>query len=195
MNIPIQEKLIIICAPSGAGKSTIAIALLNFFSNLAFSVSAVTREKREGEIEGKNYYFLSIKEFKQKIANEEFVEYEENYKNIFYGTLKSEIDRLHKENKVILFDVDVRGAESLKKIYGDNALVIFIKAPWEMLKERLISRGTDSPERIAERLEVAHKELQFEFTDVPDVVIENIDLDVAIKNAKNAVFHFMDIAA
>lgn len=191
-NIVSQEKLIVICAPSGAGKSTIAKALLNYFPNLAFSVSAVTRGKRDGEIEGKNYYFLSNEEFRSKIANGEFLEYEENYKNIFYGTLKSEIDRLHKDNKVILFDVDVRGAESIKKIYGDRALVMFIKAPWEMLKERLIKRGTDSPERITERLEVAHKELQFEFTDIPDVIIENIDLDHAIDEAKKAVSNFLN---
>ena len=189
----LNEKLIVICAPSGAGKSTIAKALLSYFPNLAFSVSAVTRQKREGEVDGKNYYFLSDEEFKSKISNGEFLEYEENYKNIFYGTLKSEIERLHKENKAILFDVDVRGAESIKKIYGENALVIFIKAPWEKLKERLENRGTDSPERIVERLEVAHKELQFEFTDIPDVVIENIILDKAVEDAKKAVSDFLSI--
>lgn len=190
-NIQPQEKLIIVCAPSGAGKTTIAKHLLNRFTNFAFSVSATTRPIRPNENDGVDYYFLTIDEFKQKISNDEFAEFEENYSSgNFYGTLKSEIRRLHDLNKVILFDVDVRGARSLKKLFGDHALVIFVKAPISVLEERLRNRHTETEETIQKRLAAAPKELEFQ--DEADVVIENIVLEKAIIDTENAVFHFMD---
>ncbi|MEY2671836.1 MAG: hypothetical protein RL687_253 [Candidatus Parcubacteria bacterium] len=190
-NIQQKEKLVIICAPSGAGKTTIAKHLLQRFENFAFSVSATTRSIRPSEKDGVDYYFMTIDQFKQKIANDEFAEFEENYDNgNFYGTLKSEIKRLHDLNKVILFDVDVRGARSLKKIFGEHSLVIFVKAPIYVLEERLRNRHTETEETIQKRLAAAPKELEFQ--DEADVVIENIVLDKAIIDAENAVFNFMD---
>ncbi len=189
-NIQPQEKLIIVCAPSGAGKTTIAKHLLNRFANFAFSISATTRPIRQSEKDGIDYYFLTIDEFKQKISNDEFAEFEENYiSGNFYGTLKSEIRRLHDLNKIILFDVDVRGARSLKKLFGDHALVIFVKAPISVLEERLRNRHTETEETIQKRLAAAPKELEFQ--DEADVVIENIDLEKAIDETKTAVIDFL----
>src|SRR5919112_1253304 len=139
-------KLIIFSAPSGSGKTTIVKHLLATNPNLGFSISACTRDKRgRDEGNGKGYYFLTPEEFKKKIDNNEFVEWEQVYVGAFYGTLKSEIERVWSQKKHVLFDVDVKGGLSLKKYYGDRALAIFVKVPsLEMLEQRLRTRGTDS---------------------------------------------------
>ncbi len=183
------EKVIIICAPSGAGKTTITKAIMNTFSNLSFSISATTRVIRENEIDGKDYYFLTPEGFQAKVGTGEFVEHENNYGN-FYGTLKSEIARLHGENKVIVFDVDVRGAVNLKKYFGENALMIFIKVSMDVLEQRLRARGTESEETLANRLAAAQEEMEYETR--ADVVIENIDLNTAIEAATVRVQEFLN---
>jgi guanylate kinase len=189
----IQSKVIIFCAPSGAGKTTITKGVMAKLPTLAFSVSATTRPKRDTEVEGKDYYFLSVDEFKHKKDNNEFLESEEVYPGRFYGTLKSEIERLTKEDKVIVFDVDVKGAMNLKKYFGDNALMVFIYVPIEELKKRLIARGTETPETLQTRLESAKTEMQFE--DKADVIIPNIDLDKAINDAYRMVFDFLQTSS
>lgn len=142
-------KCVILCAPSGSGKTSIAKFLLQKPElNLEFSVSATTREKRPGEIDGKDYYFLTVEEFKQKIENDEFIEWEEVYEGVYYGTLKSEIERIWKDGKNVLFDVDVEGGISLTKYFGEKALAIFIQPPSiEELKKRLRKRGTENEEK------------------------------------------------
>ena len=142
-------KLIILSAPSGAGKSTLVHHLLNSNLNLEFSVSATSRAPRLNEKEGIDYYFLTPEEFKQKIANGEFLEYEEVYPDCFYGTLRSEIDRITQKDKNVIFDVDVKGGLNIKRQFGNQALAIFIAPPnMEALKERLLKRGTETPEMI-----------------------------------------------
>src|SRR6187402_1043891 len=149
-----QGKLLIFCAPSGSGKTTIVKHLLATNSNLGFSISACTRDRRgRHEINGKDYYFLTPDEFKTKIDNNEFVEYEEVYPGAYYGTLKSEIERVWSEGKHVIFDVDVKGGLSLKKYYKERALAVFVKVPsMEVLEERLRERKTDSEESISARL-------------------------------------------
>jgi len=188
-NIQLQPRVIIFTAPSGAGKTAISHGVMARLPNLAFSVSATTRLKRENEIDGKDYYFLSVDEFKKKKDNGEFLESEEVYPGIFYGTLKSEIERMAKEGKVIVFDVDVKGAASLKRYFGDSALAVSIHVPIEQLEERLIKRGTETPETLATRLSKAQKEMEFE--DDADVVIPNIDLNTAIADAYKVIFDFL----
>lgn len=156
-------KLIVITAPSGAGKTTIARHLLESYPMLEFSVSATTRKRRPDEVHGKDYYFLTEEQFRQRISNESFVEWEEVYKGVYYGTLRDEVEAIWKAGKDVLFDVDVKGAMSLKKKYGDKALTLFIKPPSiEVLTERLRSRATETQERIDERIAKAAYELQFE---------------------------------
>jgi guanylate kinase len=172
-----EGRLIIISAPSGAGKTTIVKDLLNRGLNLEFSVSATTRVIRENETDGKDYYFLSVKEFKERIENDEFVEWQEVYRDHFYGTLKKEIDRIWSNGNNALFDVDVRGGINLKKIFGEKSLSIFIMPPsLDILEKRLIARGTDKPEKIRMRVEKAAEEIllsnQFDHT-VVNEVLEN----------------------
>lgn len=185
-----EAKLIIFSAPSGAGKSTIVNHLLKAGFDIEFSVSATSRAPRGTEKNGVEYYFLSPDEFRQKIANDEFVEFEEVYKDCYYGTLRSEIDRIGKKGKNIVFDVDVVGGLNIKKHYGDRALLIFI-APTsiEVLRERLTGRGTDAPEMIKLRIEKAEYELSF----APhfDVTIVNDDLDTAKKEAERVIEEFI----
>lgn len=169
-------KALIFSAPSGSGKTTIVKYLLQNNSDLGFSISASTRDKR-GRIEqnGKDYYFLTPAEFKGKIDRDEFIEWEEVYEGNFYGTLKSEIDRIWGEGKNVIFDVDVKGGINLKKYFGSKALAVFVKVPsLEALKERLQDRGTESPESLSRR----HYKAQFEmsFQDKFDVVLINEDL-------------------
>lgn len=183
-------KLIIFSAPSGAGKSTIVHYLLTKISKLEFSVSATSRNPRGTEVHGADYYYLSPKEFIQRIENNEFIEFEEVYENLFYGTLRSEIDRIAAKGNNIIFDVDVKGGINIKKQFGDRALAIFIAPPSiEELLKRLNSRGTDTPEMIAQRVGKAEYELSFasEF----DVVIVNDNLDKAKSEAETLVKDFI----
>ena len=171
-------KCIIFSAPSGAGKTSIVKHLLKIRNDLEFSVSACTREHRPEEIEGKDYYFLSLEEFKKKIVKEEFVEWEEVYQNQFYGTLKSEIERIWNKGHHVIFDVDVVGGLSLTKYFKEMALAIFVKAPSvEVLEKRLRSRGTEDDEKINKRLSKAAQEM--DYAKWFDVVVLNEDLDTA----------------
>lgn len=184
-------KVVIFSAPSGSGKTTIVKYLLTKFPNFGFSISACTRDKR-GRIEehGKDYYFLTPEDFKQKIDNNEFVEWEEVYPGAFYGTLKSEIERLWSENKVVLFDVDVKGGINLKNYFGENALGIFVKPPsLEILKERLSNRGTENEDSLSRRLFKAKFELTFE--DRFDYVLVNDDINKSFKEAEETISKFL----
>ena len=184
------KKVVIISAPSGAGKTTIVKWLLTQMPQLAFSVSACSRSKRDGEIHGKDYYFISVEDFKQKIDDDELVEWQEVYKDSFYGTLKSEVERIWQLGKVVLFDVDVLGGMNIKKLYGNNALSIFIMPPsLEVLEERLKKRNTNSIDDIKQRLAKAEYELSFnkDF----DVVVVNDKLDVAQAETYKVVEDFI----
>ena len=185
------QKLIIITAPSGAGKTSIVKKLMNTDLPLGFSVSACTRKQRAGEENGKDYYFISTEDFLHKIANHEFAEFEEVYAGSYYGTLKSEIQRIwNEENKSVLFDIDVQGALRLKNNFGETALTIFIKPPsFEILVERLTQRNTESEESLKKRIDKASLELTFESKF--DVVIENIVLEDAFMEAKNIIHKFL----
>ena len=155
-------KLIIFSAPSGSGKTTLVRYLLSQGLDLAFSVSCTSRAPRGTEQDGVDYYFLTPEEFRRRIENDEFLEYEEVYTDKFYGTLKSEVERIWAKDHVIVFDVDVKGGVNLKKYFGDKALSILIQAPSvEVLRDRLVKRGTDSPEAIEERVAKAESELAF----------------------------------
>lgn len=178
-----NTKLIIFSAPSGAGKTTIVRHLLEKNPELAFSVSATTRERRPHEVHGKDYYFLTKEEFEEKIRNNEFAEYEQVYQGTYYGTLKSEIERLRQEGKNLIFDVDVEGGLKIKKLYPKDALAIFVKvSSVEVLKERLNNRNTESEAKRAERIAKAVKELMYE--KLFDVVVENDNLEEALVKAQ-----------
>lgn len=184
-------KLIIFSAPSGAGKTTIVKHLLNIKDlKLEFSISACTRKRRENEVNNKDYYFLTIDEFQAKIEEDSFIEWEEVYKNQYYGTLRSEIDRIKANNKNIIFDIDVRGGVNIKDQFGDNALAVFVMPPSiEELHKRLESRGTDSEKKIRKRLEKANYEMRF--ANKFDKIIINKNLDHAIKEAEKIVREFL----
>jgi len=186
----LNGKGIIVSAPSGAGKTTIVQHLLKQELNLAFSISATNRAARGEEENGKDYYFLETKEFKSRILNQEFVEWEEVYENQFYGTLLEELQRIWQLEKHVIFDVDVIGGMNLKKKLGQNALSIFIKPPsMEVLSERLKSRKTDTPEQIERRLEKAHKEISE--ADNFDLIIVNDELEVSCAKALEAIEKFL----
>lgn len=183
-------KLVIISAPSGAGKTTIVKHLLDNGLNLAFSVSATTRPIRGDETDGEDYFFLTVHEFKKKIENNEFVEWEEVYKDLFYGTLKSEIVRIWANGNHVLFDVDVKGGINLKNKYGTNAIAIFIMPPSVTeLENRLVKRGTDTPEKIRIRVEKANNELKL--ANQFDLIIVNHQLDKAKEEALKIVTSFL----
>ncbi|HAN79100.1 MAG TPA: guanylate kinase [Bacteroidales bacterium] len=183
-------KLIIFSAPSGAGKTTLVKAVLSQTDQFMFSVSATSRKPRVGEVNGKDYYFLSSEEFKQKIATNEFVEYEEVYENLCYGTLKSEIERIWALGKHVVFDVDVKGGLNLKRQFGEKALALFVMPPSEhALRERLTSRATDTPEAIEMR--VAKAKYELEFAPQFDIQIINDNLDVAVNQTCNTVLEFI----
>lgn len=155
-------KMIIVSAPSGAGKTTIVRALLEKFPKLEFSVSACSRAKRENEVDGRDYYFLSPEEFKTKIDKDEFVEWEEVYQGSYYGTLKSELERIWSKGNHVIFDVDVMGGLNIKKQYPGQSLAVFVMPPdMETLKQRLQNRGTENPESLKKRLEKAAYEMSF----------------------------------
>ena len=179
-------KLIIISAPSGAGKSTILKSLLNRDLNLEFSVSACNRKPRKGEKNGKDYYFITTDDFKQKIANNEFVEWEEVYENNFYGTLRSEVERILNKGSNVIFDIDVEGGLNIKKQYGDKAFAIFVMPPSiEELRERLEHRNTDDQNEINRRVSKARKEISK--AHLFDKIIVNQDLNQAIEKTYQSI--------
>ena len=183
-------KCIIFSAPSGAGKTTIVHRLIKEIPSLSFSISACSREARINEKNGVDYYFLSIDEFKVKIANNEFIEWEEVYTDNYYGTLTSEIEKIWKENKSVIFDVDVVGGLNLKKYFGAKALSIFVQPPsMEILEERLRSRKTETEEKIRMRIQKATMEMKNvkEF----DYVLVNNDLEIAVNEIKEVVLKFL----
>lgn len=185
-----QGKLVIFSAPSGAGKTTIVHYLLSKIPQLEFSISATTRESRGTEENLKDYYFISKEEFLHKVAKHEFVEFEEVYSGTFYGTLKSEIQRIWDADKHVVFDIDVEGGLRLKKKYEDNALAIFVQPPsLEVLVQRLGGRGTDSPEKLKERIDKAGKELQY--AERFDIILPNNDLQTACEEAEKIVRKFL----
>ncbi len=185
-------KLVIFSAPSGSGKSTLVNYLMSQpDANFAFSISCTSRAPRGEEQNGREYYFLTPEEFRRRIANDEFLEYEEVYADKFYGTLKSEVERLSAEGKTVLFDVDVKGGVNIKKFYGDRALSIFVQPPSiEELSRRLHSRGTDAEDVIQVRLDKAAYELTFapQF----DRIIVNDDLDTAKAEVVRVVDDFLN---
>ena len=185
-----EGKLIIFSAPSGAGKTTIVKHLLNCGLNFGFSISATTRKPRGEEINGRDYYFLSEEEFKLKIENNEFLEWEEVYPGSYYGTLKSEVERICSSGENIVFDVDVAGGYNIKKLYGDRALAVFVQPPSiDELEKRLIARSTDSHEVIRSRIDKA--ELEMTYSGYFDVIIVNDKLEVALKEAEDIVRDFL----
>lgn len=185
-----MNKVIIFSAPSGSGKTTLVKHCLDVFPDLQFSISCTTRDLRGSEVHGIDYHFVSPDEFRQKITEEAFVEFEEVYEDKYYGTLKSEVERIWASGKVVIFDVDVKGGISLKKYFGDQALSIFIMPPSVAeLELRLISRGTDDLETIKTRVHKAADEMAFkkEF----DVILINSDLEVAKKNVEDLLKKFL----
>lgn len=184
-------KVIIFSAPSGSGKSTVVNHLLGLHPEFEFSISATSRSPRGQEKHGVEYYFLSAEEFRELISKDAFVEYEEVYTDRFYGTLKSEVERIWAAGHVIVFDVDVKGGVNLKKYFGDQALSVLIKAPsMEVLEARLRGRGTDSEEAILERLGKASSELEFAEGKF-DVDIINDRLEETFANSERIVDEFL----
>ncbi|QNL51312.1 guanylate kinase [Olivibacter sp. SDN3] len=187
-----EGKLIIFSAPSGAGKTTIVKRLLERYGDkIAFSISASTRQPRGEEIDGKDYYFISKEEFLHRIAKKEFVEFEEVYSGTFYGTLRSEIERIWASGKSVIFDIDVIGGLHLKRKFGENALAIFVQPPsMGALIERLRGRGTDSEEKLQERINKADKELGF--AEHFDIILNNDDLEEACEQASRLLLDFIN---
>nr|WP_321408708.1 guanylate kinase [uncultured Carboxylicivirga sp.] len=186
-----KGKLIIFSAPSGSGKSTIVQALLKKNFNLEFSISATSRAPRGEEQNGIEYYFLTPEQFRQKIKENAFLEWEEVYTDTYYGSLRSEVERITNDGNNVVFDVDVVGGVNIKKEFGNTALSIFVQPPSiEALKERLINRATDSPEKIQERLAKAEYELGF--ASKFDKVVINDNLEEAIKEAEDLLTKFLD---
>ncbi len=186
-----EGKIIIFSAPSGAGKTTIVRHLLSKNNDFAFSVSATSRKPRGNEANGVDYFFISVEEFKAKIANDEFLEWQEVYPDNFYGSLKSEVDTILKNGKNILFDVDVVGGSNIKKYYGERALALFIQPPSiTELEKRLIARSTDNKEVIRERVEKAERELAY--SHLFDVIIVNDTLEHALQEAEDQVKAFLE---
>ena len=186
-----DNKVIIFSAPSGAGKSTIVNHILGLHPEIEFSISATSRAPRGQEQHGVEYYFFTADEFRQMIAEGKFVEHEEVYPGSFYGTLKSEVERIWAKGHVIVFDIDVQGGVNLKRIFGDQAFSVFIQAPSvEVLRERLVGRGTDTPEAIEKRVAKAASEMEFAAGKF-DHVLVNDDLPTAFAEAERIIGDFL----
>ena len=186
-----RGKLLIFSAPSGAGKTTIVKYLMSQIPSLEFSISAASRKMRKGEIDGRDYYFLSADDFRMKIQNNEFVEWEEVYADHYYGTLNSEVERIRNAGNHVVFDVDVKGGLNIKKQFGDDALAVFVKPPSvEVLKQRFKGRNTETQESINLRVERFEFELSFE--DKFDKVLVNDDLEKAKQEALLIVNNFLN---
>jgi guanylate kinase len=184
-----NEKVIIFSAPSGSGKSTVVNHLLRVFPHLAFSVSATTRKPRQGEIHGESYYFFDEDSFRQKINEGAFIEYEEVYKGLLYGTLQSEVDRIWRQQKCVVFDVDVVGGVALKKKFKEKALSVFLRPPsLEVLLERLIKRSTEVEHELKMRMDKARVELEYE--NQYDVVLINDILEETLIKSEELVKTF-----
>jgi len=184
-------KCIIFSAPSGAGKTTIVRYLLRQIPQLEFSISAASRQPRGREVHGLDYHFLTVDDFKNKIKSDEFVEWEEVYKDNYYGTLKSEVKKAWNKGKIVVFDVDAQGGLNLKKIFGDNALSIFIKPPsLFVLEQRLKNRRTETKEQIEMRLKKAEEELSY--ANQFDYVLLNDNLEKACYEIKNIILKFIN---
>jgi guanylate kinase len=185
------NNLIIFSAPSGSGKTTVVKHLLEVMSSkLAFSVSATTRSPRPGEVSGREYHFLQLEDFQNKIKNNEFLEHEEVYAGILYGTLWSEVQKIWAEGKAVVFDVDVKGGLALKRQFGEQALAVFLRPPSvEILLERLTKRSTEVEHQLKERLAKANFELSFE--NQYDVVVVNDILEETFVNCENLVNDFL----
>jgi guanylate kinase len=185
-----KGKSIIFSAPSGSGKTTIVRHLLQLDLNLEFSVSACSRKPRKNEVDGRDYYFMSVEEFRAGIERDEFVEWEEVYKDQYYGTLKSELERIWNVGKHAVFDVDVVGGKDLKQIFGNDALAVFVKLPsLEVLEQRLRARSTDPEEKIRARLSKAASEM--EYAGLFDVILINDRLEDALAEAEKVVRDFL----
>ncbi|MCD8313834.1 MAG: guanylate kinase [Bacteroidales bacterium] len=185
------NKVIIFSAPSGAGKTTVVNHILSLHPEMEFSISATSRAPRGTERDGVEYWFFSPEEFRRKIAADEFVEYEEVYAGSYYGTLKSEVERIWAKGHVIIFDIDVRGGVNMKRIFGEKALSVLIKAPSvEELRRRLVARATDSPEAIERRVAKARDEMEFAAGKF-DYVLVNDDLATAFAEAERVVADFL----
>lgn len=186
-----MNKAIIISAPSGAGKTTIVKALLERITDLEFSISACTRAIRPGEVNGKDYYFLSTEDFRQRIDHDEFVEFQEVYPGSFYGTLKSEMKRIWDRNRAVIFEVDAVGGLNLKKYFGDQAMAIFIRPPSvEALEQRLLIRNTEDTASIRKRMDKARFELSF--AEKFDTIVVNDQLERAIDETVMLVSRFLN---
>ena len=186
-----EGKVIIVSAPSGAGKTSIVRHLLEAVPELQFSVSATTRNKRDYEVDGKDYYFITPENFKERLANDEFLEWQEVYKNQYYGSLKCEVERSWKNGGTVIFDVDVLGGLNIKKFYGDKALAVFIEPPTlEELCNRLKNRGTETEESLKKRVDKAEYEMSF--ADQFDRIVLNDDLKTAQQEMIDLVRDFLE---
>lgn len=186
-----QGKVIIVSAPSGAGKTSIVRHLLDAVPELKFSISATTRNKRDYEVDGKDYYFITPEQFKERLANDEFLEWQEVYKDQFYGSLKCEVERIWKNGGTVIFDVDVLGGLNIKKFYGDRALAVFIEPPTlEELCNRLKNRGTETEESLKKRLDKAEYEISF--ANQFDKIVLNDDLKTAQQEMIDLVQDFLE---
>lgn len=186
-NGELKYDLVVFTAPSGAGKTTIAKHLLKTYKDqLSFSTSATTRSAREGEVDGRDYYFMSEVEFKERVDNEDFIEWEEVYEGRYYGTLKEEVERLLSDGKKVVFDVDIIGAQNIKDKFDERCLVIFVKPPsFRELVSRLTNRGSETPHSLKKRIQRIKKELLFENTF--DMVLLNDDLSIALTQAEEII--------
>lgn len=185
-------KLVVFAAPSGSGKSTIVKYLLANIPDLSFSISATTRAPRNNEVDGREYYFISASEFRNKIAQNEFVEWEEVYPDLFYGTLKKEVDKLWSENKIVIFDIDVHGALAIKKFYPKETLTVYVDVPnFEEIQKRLALRNTESPEQLKERINKAF--IESKLKNKFDKILVNDILEKAYQQAMEIVLSFIKL--